>query len=71
MFEFENGHPVRAPGIEGIVIARADYANGAKKYLVRAKYEQPGVEPESRWVDEIDLEDAMPESAELPEPPAD
>lgn len=69
MFEFENGQPVKGEDIEGIVIARADYANGTRKYLVRSKYEQEGVEPEQRWVDETELEDATPASFEAPEPP--
>lgn len=35
MFKFGNGQPVRGSGIGGIVIGRADYANGTRKYLVR------------------------------------
>lgn len=69
MFEFENGQPVKGEDIEGIVIARADYANGTRKYLVRSKYEQEGVEPEQRWMLESELEDATPPEAESPDPP--
>lgn len=69
MFKFGNGQPVRGSGIEGIVIGRADYANGTRKYLVRARYEQHGDEPAQRWVDETELEDATPASFEAQEPP--
>lgn len=69
MFQFGNGQPVKGADIEGIVIGRADYADGTRRYLVRAKYEQQGVDPEQRWMDEGELEDATPVTPPPPDPP--
>lgn len=72
MFRFGIGHPVRSAEIEGIVDARAEYSDGKKKYLVKGKYQQQGVEPPRQWIDEDALEDAVPAAApEPPAPPAD
>ena len=57
-FKFENGQIIRdkISGFEGTIVAKVEYLNGLKNYLIIAKAKTEMSKPESDWIAENQLE---------------